>query len=80
MFSFIDLLIIAYHSINDSIYYVSIIRTAYLKGYTLAVMNVGAPAGGMNPATKACVRSALNKGHSVLAISDGFDGLSKGQV
>eukprot|EP00795_Rhopilema_esculentum_P008053 gene8053-13967_t len=49
-------------------------------GYTLAVMNVGAPAGGMNPATKACVRSALNQGHSVLAISDGFDGLIKGQV
>ena len=43
-------------------------------------MHVGAPAGGMNPATKAFVRDALTKGHSVLAINDGFDGLVKGQV
>ena len=46
----------------------------------MAVMNVGAPAGGMNPATKAFVRGALTKGHSVLAFRDGFDGLVKGQV
>ena len=50
------------------------------KGFTLAVMHVGAPASGMNPATKAFVRGALNKGHSVNAIYDGFDGLVKGQV
>lgn len=43
-------------------------------------MHVGAPAGGMNPATKAFVRAALNKGHSVSAIYDGFDGFAKGQV
>ena len=43
-------------------------------------MTVGAPAGGMNPATKACVRSALNQGHSVLAINDGFDGLVRRMV
>ena len=52
----------------------------FSKGYTLAVMHVGAPAGGMNPATKAFVRDALTKGHSVVAINDGFDGLVKGQV
>jgi len=50
------------------------------QGYTLAVMHVGAPAGGMNPATKAFVRDALTKGHSVVAINDGFDGLVKGQI
>eukprot|EP00794_Sanderia_malayensis_P011777 gene11777-12996_t len=50
------------------------------EGYMMAVMHVGAPAGGMNPATKAFVRSSLNAGHSVLAINDGFDGLARGAI
>lgn len=49
-------------------------------GFTFGVMNIGAPSGGMNPATSAFVRSALYGGHKVLGIKDGFDGLLKDAV
>ena len=45
------------------------------KGFTLALINVGAPAGGMNSAGRAAVRLAQYEGHTVLGIRDGFDGL-----
>lgn len=50
------------------------------KRLRLALMNVGAPAPGMNPATRAAVRIALDKGHEVLAIRNGFEGLIKGDI
>ena len=43
--------------------------------YCLAVMNVGAPAGGTNSATRAFVRLALYGGHRVLGIHEGFEGI-----
>ena len=43
-------------------------------------MNIGAPAGGMNAAVGAFVRTALFDGHKVLGIRDGFEGLLKNQV
>ncbi|KAK3743342.1 hypothetical protein QZH41_013914 [Actinostola sp. cb2023] len=49
-------------------------------GFVLAVMNIGAPAGGMNAAVRAYVRGALYEGHEVLGIRDGIDGLLAGQV
>ncbi|XP_031570311.1 ATP-dependent 6-phosphofructokinase, muscle type-like isoform X3 [Actinia tenebrosa] len=50
------------------------------KDYKLAVMNIGAPAGGMNAAVRAFVRGALYEGHEVLGVKDGIDGLLAGQV
>ncbi|XP_015757464.1 PREDICTED: ATP-dependent 6-phosphofructokinase, muscle type-like [Acropora digitifera] len=50
------------------------------SGYTLAVINIGAPAGGMSTAVRAFVRSALYQGHSVLGIRDGIDGLLQDKV
>ena len=50
------------------------------KGYTLALINVGAPAGGMNSAGRAAVRLAQYEGHTVLGIKDGFDGLMTDKV
>ncbi|XP_077694648.1 ATP-dependent 6-phosphofructokinase, muscle type isoform X3 [Eretmochelys imbricata] len=50
------------------------------SGYNLAVMNVGAPASGMNAAVRAAVRIGLIHGHKMLAVHDGFDGLAHGQV
>uniref|UniRef100_A0A8C8S8U8 ATP-dependent 6-phosphofructokinase n=1 Tax=Pelusios castaneus TaxID=367368 RepID=A0A8C8S8U8_9SAUR len=50
------------------------------SGYNLAVMNVGAPAAGMNAAVRAAVRIGLIHGHKMLAVHDGFDGLAHGQV
>lgn len=43
-------------------------------------MHVGAPAGGMNAATRAAVRYALNRGHTPLVINNGFAGLIAGDI
>lgn len=41
----------------------------------LAVLNAGGPAPGMNTAVRAAVRFALDRGHTVLGIRNGFPGL-----
>ncbi|CAG8458067.1 293_t:CDS:10 [Funneliformis caledonium] len=41
----------------------------------IGICHIGAPAGGMNPATRAAVRYALNRGHTPIAIYNGFAGL-----
>jgi len=46
----------------------------------IGIMHVGAPAGGMNAATRAAVRLCLNRGHIPIGIYNGFTGLSKGQT
>jgi Phosphofructokinase len=48
--------------------------------YTLGVMYVGAPACGMNAATRAFVRIALTQGYNVLGIHYGFEGLMSHDV
>ncbi|KAM6226149.1 ATP-dependent 6-phosphofructokinase, muscle type [Porphyrio hochstetteri] len=50
------------------------------SGYTLAVLNVGAPAAGMNAAVRSTVRIGLIHGHRMLAVHDGFEGLAYGRV
>ncbi|KAJ6654750.1 hypothetical protein lerEdw1_006613 [Lerista edwardsae] len=50
------------------------------SGYSLAVMNVGAPAAGMNAAVRSAVRIGLIHGHRMLAVHDGFEGLAEGKV
>ena len=46
----------------------------------LAVLTAGAPAPGMNTAVRAAVRLAIDQGHTVLAVRNGFDGLVHGQL
>ncbi|KAI9061301.1 6-phosphofructokinase [Trametes sanguinea] len=41
----------------------------------VAIMHVGAPAGGMNAATRAAVRYCIRQGHKPFAIHNGFVGL-----
>ncbi|XP_033640938.1 ATP-dependent 6-phosphofructokinase, platelet type-like isoform X1 [Asterias rubens] len=48
--------------------------------FNLAVVNVGAPAAGMNAAVRAFVRSSLFNGYRVLGIYDGFEGLLEDNV
>uniref|UniRef100_A0A8C3YVC5 6-phosphofructokinase type A n=1 Tax=Catagonus wagneri TaxID=51154 RepID=A0A8C3YVC5_9CETA len=48
--------------------------------FTVAVMNVGAPAAGMNAAVRSTVRIGLIQGNRVLVVHDGFEGLAKGQI
>ncbi|XP_078545041.1 ATP-dependent 6-phosphofructokinase, muscle type-like isoform X2 [Lissotriton helveticus] len=50
------------------------------SGHTLAILNVGAPAAGMNAAVRAAVRIGMINGHRMLAVQDGFDGLAKGKI
>lgn len=46
----------------------------------MAVINVGAPAAGMNAAVRSAVRVGIADGHRMYAVYDGFDGFAKGQV
>uniref|UniRef100_A0A0N4ZWF9 ATP-dependent 6-phosphofructokinase n=1 Tax=Parastrongyloides trichosuri TaxID=131310 RepID=A0A0N4ZWF9_PARTI len=46
--------------------------------FNVAVMNIGAPAGGMNAAIRSFVRSALYHHCNVYAIEDSFEGFSSG--
>ncbi|KAK2115718.1 hypothetical protein P7K49_006344 [Saguinus oedipus] len=48
--------------------------------HTVAVMNVGAPAAGMNAAVRSTVRIDLIQGNRVLVVHDGFESLAKGQI
>lgn len=46
----------------------------------LAVVHAGAPAPGMNAAVRAAVRIAIDKGHIVFGVRNGFDGLVKDEI
>lgn len=48
--------------------------------FSLAILNVGAPAAGMNAAVRSAVRLALAHGQKVFAVHDGFQGLANGNV
>lgn len=50
------------------------------SSFNVAVLNVGAPAAGMNAAVRSAVRVGIAEGHRMFAVNDGFEGLSKGQV
>lgn len=50
------------------------------SNFTLAILNVGAPAPGMNSAVRSAVRTALAHGHKVYAVNDGFQGLANEAV
>ena len=47
--------------------------------FNVAVMNVGAPAGGMNAAVRSFVRMGLYHHAKVYGIQDSFEGLAKGE-
>ncbi|XP_034365821.1 ATP-dependent 6-phosphofructokinase, platelet type isoform X2 [Arvicanthis niloticus] len=46
----------------------------------IAIINVGAPAAGMNAAVRSAVRVGIADGHKMFAIYDGFDGFANGQI
>ncbi|XP_060944166.1 ATP-dependent 6-phosphofructokinase, liver type [Limanda limanda] len=48
--------------------------------FSVAILNVGAPAAGMNSAGRSAVRLALAHGHRVFAVNDGYQGLANGAV
>ncbi|XP_029444414.1 ATP-dependent 6-phosphofructokinase, platelet type isoform X7 [Rhinatrema bivittatum] len=50
------------------------------SNFNVAVLNVGAPAAGMNGAVRSAVRVGITEGHKMFAVSDGFEGFAKGQI
>ena len=46
----------------------------------LAILTDGAPAPGMNTAVRAAVRMAIDQGHTVMAVRNGFEGLIRGEL
>uniref|UniRef100_A0A3P8S8K4 ATP-dependent 6-phosphofructokinase n=1 Tax=Amphiprion percula TaxID=161767 RepID=A0A3P8S8K4_AMPPE len=50
------------------------------SNFNVAVLNVGAPAAGMNAAVRSAVRVGISEGHKMFAVSDGFEGFCKGQI
>uniref|UniRef100_A0A8C5NHA4 6-phosphofructokinase n=1 Tax=Gouania willdenowi TaxID=441366 RepID=A0A8C5NHA4_GOUWI len=50
------------------------------SSFNVAVLNVGAPAAGMNGAVRSAVRVGITEGHKMFAVNDGFEGFYKGQV
>ena len=53
------------------------LRLPQEKRMRIAIIHVGAPAGGMNPATRAAVAYCLTRGHTPIAIHNGFPGLQR---
>ncbi|KAF9944888.1 6-phosphofructokinase, alpha subunit, partial [Mortierella alpina] len=50
------------------------------RSLRIGIVNVGAPAGGMNAAVRGAVRYARNRGHIPFGIHNGFPGLMAGQI
>jgi 6-phosphofructokinase 1 len=50
------------------------------KRFRIAVLNAGAPAPGMNTATRAAIRLGLDAGHIMLGVRNGFEGLIEGDM
>jgi 6-phosphofructokinase 1 len=50
------------------------------KQLRLAVMHCGGPAPGMNTAVRAAVRLGIDRGHTMLAVQNGFVGLAAGDL
>ncbi|HSO12105.1 MAG TPA: 6-phosphofructokinase [Anaerolineales bacterium] len=50
------------------------------KRFRIAVMHAGAPSPGMNTAARAAIRLGLDRGHIMLGVHNGFEGLIDGEV
>nr|XP_046264843.1 ATP-dependent 6-phosphofructokinase, platelet type-like isoform X4 [Scatophagus argus] len=50
------------------------------SSFNVAVLNVGAPAAGMNAAVRSAIRVGIAEGHKMFAVNDGFEGLYRGQI
>ena len=50
------------------------------KRFRIAVLHAGAPSPGMNTAARAAIRLGLDRGHILLGVSNGFEGLAANEV
>lgn len=51
-----------------------------IRRLRLAILTDGAPSPGMNTAVRAAVRMAIDQGHRVMAVQNGYDGLIRGEL
>jgi 6-phosphofructokinase 1 len=51
-----------------------------LRRHRVAILHAGGPAPGMNTAARVATRLALEHGHDVVGVMNGFDGLVEGEV
>lgn len=68
------------YRVAPKIHPLSVLFSPSQSNINIAIVNVGAPCAGMNAAVRSAVRTGLIQGHQMLAVHDGFDGLSNGQV
>uniref|UniRef100_A0A673YMK8 Phosphofructokinase, muscle b n=1 Tax=Salmo trutta TaxID=8032 RepID=A0A673YMK8_SALTR len=68
------------HLVAPKIHPLSVLFSPSQSNINIAIVNVGAPCAGMNAAVRSAVRTGLIQGHQMLAVHDGFDGLSNGQI
>src|SRR4030042_120648 len=54
--------------------------TPRLRRLRTAVLNAGAPAPGMNTAVRSAVRLGIDKGHTILGVRGGLQGLIDGNI
>ena len=50
------------------------VDNTHKKNYRVGIIHTGAPAGGMNAATRIASRLLLNRGHTPVAIRNGWAG------
>nr|XP_026691673.1 ATP-dependent 6-phosphofructokinase, muscle type isoform X5 [Ciona intestinalis] len=55
-------------------------QSCSIKPYNVAIMNVGAPAAGMNAAVRSAVRTCLYNGYKALVVHNGYEGLANDMV
>uniref|UniRef100_H2Z9G9 6-phosphofructokinase n=1 Tax=Ciona savignyi TaxID=51511 RepID=H2Z9G9_CIOSA len=55
-------------------------NTHLIKPYNIAIMNVGAPAAGMNAAVRSAVRTCLYNGYKAIVVHNGYEGLANDMV
>uniref|UniRef100_A0A672QUG1 Phosphofructokinase, liver type n=1 Tax=Sinocyclocheilus grahami TaxID=75366 RepID=A0A672QUG1_SINGR len=65
---------------NWNIYKLLAYQKPAVSQHSIAILNVGAPAAGMNAAMRSAVRVGLATGHRLYIVSDGFEGLANGAV
>uniref|UniRef100_A0A673YIS8 Phosphofructokinase, muscle b n=1 Tax=Salmo trutta TaxID=8032 RepID=A0A673YIS8_SALTR len=68
------------YRVAPKIHPLSVLFSPSQSNINIAIVNVGAPCAGMNAAVRSAVRTGLIQGHQMLAVHDGFDGLSNGQI
>jgi len=70
----------AFNAYIESTLHTQAVVSKSKKSLRIGIIHIGAPAGGLNAATRTAVRLCLNRGHIPIGIGNGFTGLIKDNV